>query len=66
MKRTQANKEIYKQAKFLENKLPRDCNVYIHWKDDRPTVLADKQSGFDIITTVSLEKILRKQVWLMN
>jgi len=64
MKRTQANKEIYKQAKWLRGKVPLDSNVYIHWKDDNPTVLADKQSGYDLITTVKLTSILRRQVWL--
>jgi hypothetical protein len=48
----------------LRGKVPLDSNVYIHWKDDNPTVLADKQSGYDLITTVKLTSILRRQVWL--
>lgn len=66
MTRSEANKFIYKQAKWLVGKIPQDSLVYIHWKHDVPLVLPTKQTGFDIINTVSFKKILDKQCWLAS
>lgn len=66
MHRTQANKEIYLQAKNLKGKVPINSNVYIHWKNNQPTVLPEKQTGYELINTVKLESILRRQCWLAH
>ena len=72
LRMTKKDKSILKQAEYLikaneyiANHL-HDTNVYIHWKDNKPTVLLDKLhsrelkiQGFEtIVNTVKLSNIL--------
>ena len=67
MDRQKARKEIYKQAKRLQEsyKLPLDSNVYIHWNGNAPIVLPTRTNGYGIVNTIKLEKILTKQLILI-
>ena len=67
MDRQRARKEIYKQAKRLQEsyKLPLDSNVYIHWNGNSPIVLPTRTNGYGIVNTGKLEKILTKQLILI-
>ena len=51
-------KLIYLQAKHLTNAIPYDSMVYIHWDNGTPLVLADKQKGFGVVTSVRLKTCL--------
>jgi len=66
MNRSQANRQIYIQGKNLLKtyKINPDQNVYIHWKNEKPVVLPEKEIGIDYITTVKLKSIHNKQCCL--
>ena len=51
-------KLIYLQAKHLTNAIPYDSMVYIHWENDSPIVLPDKQKGYGMVTSVRLKTII--------
>lgn len=65
MKRTEANKLIYNQAKNLLKTISSNQMVYIHWKNNTPLVLPVKEHGYDLINSVRLDSILKRQCWLI-
>jgi len=65
MNRALIKKNIRRQAKRLSKMVPADSTVYIHWKDGLPFVLPYKMPGYNIINTVSLQKLLSDSLILV-